>query len=297
MNYRHHYHAGNFADVLKHAVLVQLVRGLQRKEKGFLYVDTHAGRGRYDLLAAAQGETLARKAEWPDGIGRVWAEQRTRATSTALTELVEIVRDFDRAERAPGGEAGEASAPRHYPGSPRVVRALLRPQDRMALFEKHPEEVAALEAEFSHERRVSVQALDGYTGVRATLPPPERRALVLIDPPFEAQDEFARVVGALREGLRRMPAATFAVWYPLTERARVEAFLDELARLRPPPCGTVELTVAGPASALKMKGCGVAVVNPPWQVAETMDALAAELAGILAQEPGGDGGWRWIVPE
>lgn len=167
----------------------------------------------------------------------------------------------------------------------------------MVLCEKHPEEAAILRGDLGGAARTSVQAMDGYTGMRAMLPPPERRALVLIDPPFEEQGEFAAIVAALGEGLRRMPGATYAVWYPLTERARVDAFVAGLRELNPPPCCLVELSVAGPQAGLKMRGCGVAVINPPWGAAATLDALASELATLLAQAEGGTGGLTWVVPE
>lgn len=288
MNYRHHFHAGNFADVVKHALLVQLVRGLQRKEKGFLFLDTHAGRGRYDLSEAARGDSLERKPEHPDGIGRLW----TRADLPAeLADYVALVREFDRTL------GGTGEAPRFYPGSPRLVQALARTQDRLVLCEKHPEECEALQIEISRERRVSVQPLDGYTALRAMLPPPEKRALVLIDPPFEEQNEFARIVDGLRDGLRRLPGGTFAVWYPLTERARVETFFEELLSLDLPPTFAAEVTIAGEGAPIKMKGCGLLVVNPPWQIDRTLAPLLPKLAAWLAQSPGGAGRLHWLVPE
>ncbi len=291
MNYRHQYHAGNFADVVKHALLVPLFRGLQRKEKGLLHLDTHAGRGSYDLAAAARGDTLARRPEWPDGIGRL---QGRRAPAGWLEDYVRLVEDFDAARRTAGETEGGL---RHYPGSPALALALARPQDRLAFCERHPEEAAALAGEFEWCRRVSVHPMDGYAAVRAMLPPPEKRALVLIDPPYEDGDEHARVLTALGEGLRRLPGGTFAVWYPLTERARADAFLREFEALAPPPAWTVELTVAGPGSSLKMKGCGLLVVNPPWQLDREIEPVLPFLAEALAQEPGGAAGLRWIVPE
>lgn len=161
MNYRHHFHAGNFADVCKHVVLGRLVEAMARKEKGFLYLDTHAGRGRYDLTAAAQGDSLARMPEWPDGIGRILARSDA---PPAVQAYVAHVRDFDRQS----GHLGEGL--RFYPGSPWLVKAALRPQDRMVLCELHPAEKAALASEFSRVPRVSVLELDGYTAVRAQLP-------------------------------------------------------------------------------------------------------------------------------
>jgi 23S rRNA (adenine2030-N6)-methyltransferase len=288
MNYRHHFHAGNFADVCKHALLVQLVRGLQAKEKGFLFLDTHAGRGRYDLSAAARGDSLERKPEHPDGIGRLWHRGGLPA---ALTEYVALVLEFDQ-------QAGNSSAELHfYPGSPRLVQAIARAQDRLALCEKHPDEFAALRDEFTFASRASVHEIDGYTALRAMLPPLEKRALVLIDPPFEEQDEFARIVDGLRDGLRRLPGGTFAVWYPLTERARADAFLDELTALDLPPTFTAEVTIAGEDALFKMKGCGLAVLNPPWQIDRAIEPLLPVLAALLAQAPGGSGRLRWLVPE
>jgi len=288
MNYRHHFHAGNFADVCKHALLVQLVRGLQRKEKGFLFLDTHAGRGRYDLSVAERGDTLERKSEYPDGIGRLWGR---RDLPVALAEYVTLVCEFDQ-------QAGNSGpTPHFYPGSPRLVQAIARAQDRLALCEKHPEEFVALRDEFTFASRTSVQEIDGYTALRAMLPPLEKRALVLIDPPFEEQDEFAQIVAGLRDGLRRLPGGTFAVWYPLTERARVDAFLDELTMLDLPPTFTAEVTIAGEDTLLKMKGCGLAVLNPPWQIDRTVAPLLPLLAELLAQAPGGSGHLRWLVPE
>ncbi|MCX6956500.1 MAG: 23S rRNA (adenine(2030)-N(6))-methyltransferase RlmJ, partial [Verrucomicrobia bacterium] len=197
--------------------------------------------------------------------------------------------------RRAGAEAG--GAPKFYPGSPWFVRELARPQDRLALCEKQPDECAALKEECLFSARTTVQQTDGYVAVRAMLPPPERRALVLIDPPFEAQDEFAQVAGALREGLRRLPGGVFAVWYPLTERARVDDFFAELRLLRPPPTLAAELMIAGPFAPVKLKGCGLVVINPPWQFDREATPMLEYLGGVLAQSPGGGGRVTWIVPE
>lgn len=294
MNYRHQYHAGNFADVLKHAVLLHLLGALQAKDKGILYLDTHSGRGGYDLAAAASGQTRTREPEWPNGLGRLLA--RLDLPSPAA-DYVAAVREFDAAARSRAGD-GSMGAPRFYPGSPRLAQARLRAQDRAMFFERQPDEAAALVAEFDGLRRVSVQTLDGYTGVKAALPPPERRALVLIDPPFEAADEWARIVTALGDGLARLPGGTFAVWYPLTARAKVDAFYRQLLAIPAlPPCFTVELLIGGEAAGLKLWGCGVLVINPPWGSAKPLDALARWLAPVLAQAEGAAGGVHWLVPE
>jgi 23S rRNA (adenine2030-N6)-methyltransferase len=198
MNYRHHFHAGNFADVMKHALLVRLMAALQKKEKGFLYLDTHAGRGSYDLTAADKGDTLVRQPEYPAGIGRLWT--RTDLPES-LAGYVALVKQFDQ-ERGGNGEA-----PRFYPGSPWIARKLARPQDRLALCEKHPEEFELLDIALAREPKVSLQERDGYGALKAMLPPPEKRALVLMDPPFEAADEFARMVASVRDGRSGSPAA------------------------------------------------------------------------------------------
>jgi 23S rRNA (adenine2030-N6)-methyltransferase len=290
MNYRHRFHAGNFADVLKHALLVRLVRALQRKEKGILFLDTHAGRGRYDLAAAAAGDSLARRPEWPEGIGRLWPLTAAQIFA-GLADYVALVRECDRQS---GNLEG---APRFYPGSPCLLQSLARPVDRVVLCELHPAECAALRAGFAALPRVTVQAEDGYKALRALLPPPERRALVLIDPPFEAADEFARLAAALADGLRRFSSGTYAIWYPLTARAKVDAFLAAVRHLAPPPTLAVELEIAGADAAIKLKGCGLLVINPPWQFEREAGAIVQALAALLAQRPGGGGRVDWIVPE
>jgi len=288
MNYLHHYHAGNFADVWKHALLIPILRALQRKEKGLLFLDTHAGRGSYDLATATQGDSLERRAEFPDGIGRLW---RAESLLPSLADYVETVKRFDRSR----GNAEDA--PRFYPGSPRLAHLYLRPQDRLAACELHPTEFAALEDEFFREKGVSLHHLDGYTAVRAMLPPLEKRALVLIDPPFEQQDEFARILGALAESQRRLPSATVVVWYPLTQRARADEFLQEVRIARRAPAFTAEIWIAGEFSNLKMRGCGLLVVNPPWQIDRELEPIMQALLPILRQDPGAGVNLQWLVEE
>ncbi|HUR60609.1 MAG TPA: 23S rRNA (adenine(2030)-N(6))-methyltransferase RlmJ [Opitutaceae bacterium] len=288
MNYRHHFHAGNFADVMKHVLLLQLMRALQAKEKGFLHLDTHAGRGRYDLAAAATGDSLARKPEWPDGIGRLWG--RTDLPP-AIAEYVGLVREFDRRAGHDGTQV------QSYPGSPWIARLAARQQDRLVLCEKHPEECAALRGEFARSDGVTVQETDGYVAIRASLPPPERRALILIDPPFEAQDEFAQMTTALAQGLQRFASGVFALWYPLTERARLEDFFRALRDLKPPPMLVAELLIAGEDAPLKMKGCGLVVLNPPWQFDREAAGPLRFLAEALQQAPGARGRVEWLVAE
>jgi 23S rRNA (adenine2030-N6)-methyltransferase len=296
VNYRHQFHAGNFADVLKHAVLLHLLRALQAKEKGLLYLDTHAGRGGYDLSAASIGTKLARAPEWPLGVGRLLGRSDL---PPELADYLEAVQTFDRSTRSDNLLAGSSEQPpRFYPGSPWLAAAHLRPQDRAILCERQPDEAAALAGEFTGRRRISVQKIDGYTAVRATLPPPERRALVLIDPPFESGDEWNSILSVIEAGLARLPSGTFVVWYPLTARARVDVFYRQLLAFRDlPPCYTVELLIGGEDAGLKLWGCGLLVINPPWGSARPLDNLAKWLAPALAQGPGATGGVHWLVPE
>ncbi len=288
MNYRHHYHAGNYADVFKHVLLLQLIRAMQRKEKGFLYLDTHAGRGGYDLsLPVVLPDGRSREPEYPAGIGRLWG---AAALPPVLSDYLALVRRFNDRHGATGPEL------KFYPGSPWIAKLLLRPQDRMVLCELREEDAEALDFEFARESRVTVQVLDGYTGLKAALPPPEKRALVLIDPPFESKDEFADVQRGVTEALRRLPAAVVAIWYPITERARTEAFHQALLGLATPAL-YAELNIAGDSASLRMKGCGLLVLNPPWQIDAEIRGVLPALGQLLKVDSGASTPSGWLVPE
>jgi 23S rRNA (adenine2030-N6)-methyltransferase len=287
MNYRHQFHAGNFADVLKHVLLVELVRALQRKEKGFVFLDTHAGRGRYDLAAASAGDSLVRQPEWPEGIGRLW---NATGLPEAVTSYLAMVRAHDQSRGSLSG------APRFYPGSPLLVAAMARPVDRLVLCELNAAECDALRAVMAPTRRCEVRRADGYEELAAVLPPLERRALVLIDPPYEVQDEFARAFAAMKEGLRRLAGGVFALWYPLTGRARADDILGAMREFSPAPVLAVELNVAAVGAGPRLSGCGLAVVNPPWRFDAAAREAAGMLAPLLAQGPGGGGRVEWVVP-
>jgi 23S rRNA (adenine2030-N6)-methyltransferase len=288
MNYRHHFHAGNFADVMKHVLVVRLLRELQKKERGILFLDTHAGRASHDLERAATGDWLAREPEWPDGVGRLWSEPEEEMPA-ALQDYLRIVREFDR--RA--GNLGRT--PRFYPGSPSLACRLARPIDRLVFCERQPAEFAALRREAGSRPRVSLHEQDGYDAIRAMLPPPERRALVLIDPPFEAQDEFERIAAALEAGLQRFRSGVFAIWHPVTVRARAAGFLAAVAALNPPSALAIELGVAGDTSAPGLKACGLLMINPPWRFDAAARAIVEYLARVLAREPGGGSRVEWLV--
>jgi 23S rRNA (adenine2030-N6)-methyltransferase len=278
MNYRHAFHAGNFADVLKHAVLVLLLKALARKDAPFCYLDTHAGAGRYDLL----GEAAQKTGEYRDGIARLW-------NSPPLSGL----EDYLAAVRA----MNPAGTLRYYPGSPAIARRLLRPRDRMVLVEQHPEEYERLKAEFADDRRVAVQRQDGYAALKALLPPPEKRGLVLIDPPYESADEYAQAAEGLRVAHARWSSGVLAVWYPVKERAPVQGFHRKLAASGIRKILAVELRPYPADSAFRLNGCGMLIVNPPWRTDETLTGLLARLLEVLRQHPSGRADVFWLVPE
>jgi 23S rRNA (adenine2030-N6)-methyltransferase len=288
MNYRHAFHAGNFADVVKHVVLGSLVAAMQRKDKPFLYLDTHAGRGRYDLAAAARGDSLARAPEWPDGIGRLW----DRADFPApVARYVDTVRAFNRRNGAGDG------ALRFYPGSPVFAAEWLRDTDRIAATEALGEECTALRRELGARPRTVVKMQDGYEALRAFLPPPERRALVLVDPPFEAMDEFDRVELGLREALSRLAAAVVCVWYPLTVRSPAGGFIASVRTARLAPTLNITFPVHVEELPGRLNGCGILILNPPWQIEGEIGTALGCLHPQLAREPGARAGIEWIVPE
>lgn len=289
MNYRHVYHAGNYADVFKHVLLLQLVRAMQKKEKGFLYLDTHAGRGGYDLSATTiLPDGRERLPEWPAGVGRLWAEKNSQPL---FADYLAAIRAYNARQGAPLSEL------QHYPGSPWIAQTLLRLQDRAALCELREDDADALEQDFSRQPNVSVHPMDGYTALKAMLPPREKRALILIDPPFESIGEFSDILGGLREALKRFPSGVYALWYPITERSRSEWFQQDLLALGLPPTLVAELQIAGDAAEVRMKGCGLLVINPPWQIEQEIRAALPILMDLLKLDAGATTRIRWLVPE
>ena len=262
MNYRHGYHAGNFADVLKHVALCELLRLLTAKDKKLFVLDTHAGAGGYDLSA-----DLARRAK-EAGVGIVRLAGTRAGMPPAVERYLAAVLAYDR-------KFGAGGALRHYPGSPRLIRPMLRPGDRFVACELHPQEALALKREFAGDRAVDIRQADGYKDLKALLPPPERRGLVLIDPPFEAIDEFERVSRALRQGLRRFATGCYTVWYPIKDEA-ANLFVRDLAAYRPL---RLELRL-GDADSGRLAACGLAVINPPWRFE---DAMREALPWIVRQ--------------
>ena len=266
MNYRHAFHAGNHADVLKHVVLLALLEALERKATPYFVLDTHAGRGRYLL----QGEQAAKTGEAQTGIFRLFV----------LHGLPALLQRYLKRIQA-DNPVGALIA---YPGSPLITAQILRADDRLVACELQPEEAHALSALFDHDRRVTVRQCDGYAAIKAMLPPKERRGLVLIDPPYEAQDEeFAVILAALKEGLARWPTGSYAIWYPIKQRRTLNAFFRKVQNL---PCKSVlqiELLIHPDDTPLRLNGSGMLIINPPWQLDTELAPVLPVLARLLGE--------------
>jgi 23S rRNA (adenine2030-N6)-methyltransferase len=266
VNYRHAFHAGNFADCMKHALLVWLLRALRRKETPFGVLDTHAGAGGYDLSAPE----AARTGEWRGGIGRL-----LHITEGPLADYAALAR--------------AAGAPSRYPGSPVLVRALLRPQDRLICVELHPEDHVALRARFRGDGQVAVHRRDAWEALRALTPLPEHRGLVFLDPPFEKEGEFDRLAAGLAEANRRFRAGVLAAWYVIKHRAPVRAFH---AAVQAGPLRDVlaaELLLRAPTDPARLNGCGLLVANAPFRFGDEAGAILAELLHHLGSREPGEG--------
>jgi 23S rRNA (adenine2030-N6)-methyltransferase len=277
--YRHLFHAGNFADVFKHALLTRLLLALTRKDKPLCYIDTHAGTGLYDLT-----HPWARKnAEYRDGIERVWTR---RDAPAALAPYLAAVRAAN-----PGGRL------RAYPGSPRIACELLRPADRAVLCELNKDDCAQLKALFASDARVGVHQLDGYLALKAFLPPPERRGLVLVDSSFDQAGEFTRLVEGLGIGHARWDTGTFALWYPLMEPPVMHAFERRVIATGIRKILQLEFAVLPDRWTASLRGSGLLVVNPAFGFEHEARPLLEWLWGALAPEGEGGVRVRWLVPE
>jgi 23S rRNA (adenine2030-N6)-methyltransferase len=274
MNYRHSYHAGNFADVLKHVILARIVTYMKRKPQPFRVIDTHAGAGRYDLLGAAAEKT----GEWRDGIGRLVDATPPPEIADLLAPYLDAVRNIN--------EAGcRENALNFYPGSPLLAHYLMRGCDTLVANELHPEDGAFLKEELKGVRHAKVMSLDGWTAVKALLPPPERRGVVLIDPPFEESSEFKRLEVAIGQGLKRFAQGVFVIWYPVKDGGAADGFVSEVQQFAKPTVD-VRLAVCKAFRGLGLTQTGVMVINPPYQLAGEMKTILPWLADRLAQDAG-----------
>ncbi|NAW56656.1 MULTISPECIES: 23S rRNA (adenine(2030)-N(6))-methyltransferase RlmJ [unclassified Vibrio] len=278
LSYRHSFHAGNHADVVKHIVQSLILNALKQKEKPFVYHDTHSGVGRYDLTH----EWAEKTGEYKQGIARVWQQQDI---PQEIQSYLDAIRQLNNGDTL-----------RYYPGSPRVARAHLRTHDRMVLTELHPSDYPLLEQEFHRDRQVSIYKEDGFSRLKASLPPKERRGLVLIDPPYEMAREYRDVVQAIYHSYKRWATGIYAIWYPVVNRCDIEDMIEGLQGLGIRKILQIELGVAPDTNEHGMTASGMIVINPPWKLESQMNEILPFLKEAIAPATG-HYKVEWIVPE
>ncbi|MCL7771500.1 23S rRNA (adenine(2030)-N(6))-methyltransferase RlmJ [Pasteurella multocida] len=280
LSYRHSFHAGNHADVLKHLVLMLIIENLQQKEKGFYYLDTHAGVGRYRLFS----EEAEKTAEFEQGIARLWQRDDLPEEVVRYIKLIKQVNY--------GGKAL-----RYYAGSPLIAAKMLRPQDRALLTELHPSDYPLLRNNFKEFDNVTTKRDNGFQQLKATLPPKERRGLVLIDPPYELKEDYDLVVNAIEEGYKRFATGIYAIWYPVVLRQQTKRILKGLEKTGIRKILQIELAVRPDSDQRGMTASGMIVINPPWTLTQQMQNILPYLTNVLVPE--GTGSWtvKWITPE
>ncbi|AIU86776.1 MULTISPECIES: 23S rRNA (adenine(2030)-N(6))-methyltransferase RlmJ [Pectobacterium] len=279
LSYRHSFHAGNHADVLKHTVQSLIITALKEKEKPFLYLDTHAGAGRYQL----SGEHAERTGEYLDGIAKIWQRDDIPAE---LEPYMQAVHTYNHNGRL-----------RYYPGSPLIARQLLREQDKLHLTELHPSDFPLLRNEFQKDSRTKVLRDDGYQQLKSQLPPLSRRGFVLIDPPYELKTDYQAVVKGIQEGHKRFGTGVFALWYPVVLRQHIKRMLKELEATGIRNILQIELAVRPDSDRYGMTASGMIVINPPWKLAAQMKSVLPWLHSVLVPEGTGHTLVEQIVPE
>jgi 23S rRNA (adenine2030-N6)-methyltransferase len=280
VNYRHAYHAGNFADVVKHVVLSRLVEYLKQKDKAFRVIDTHAGIGRYDLSSTEAQKT----GEWRGGIGRLVDAALDPPAAALLAPYLEAVRSLN-----PQGGV------KKYPGSPLIVRHLMRKQDRLSAIELHRQDAGKLRTLFQGDFQTRVIELDGWLALGAHLPPKEKRGLVLVDPPFEEQGEFDRLVDGLRKAHKRWPGGIYALWYPVKDRKAVAAFRKALVQSGVPKLLDIGFEIRPPSAEPSLDGSGMVVVNPPFTLEGELRRLLPALHKLLVVEKPSHWTLEWLA--
>jgi 23S rRNA (adenine2030-N6)-methyltransferase len=269
MNYRHAFHAGNFADVVKHAVLCRLLIHLTTKEKPFRVIETHAGAGLYDLA----GEAASRTQEWRGGIGRLLERPLPGEAARLLEPYLAQVQTENK-----------TGAVDRYPGSPLIARAFCREDDRMVFCERHAEEYAALQHSLGDDPRAKAVEIDGWTALKAYLPPKERRGLILVDPPFEEPGEFERLREGLAEGIRRWSSGIFVLWYPIKNEHEVRQFERRITALEIAKILRIEFAIDKPQVEGPLVACGMIVVNPPWTLEKELKVILPALSERLGRD-------------
>jgi 23S rRNA (adenine2030-N6)-methyltransferase len=279
LSYRHSFHAGNFADVLKHTVQSLIIEALKQKPKPFVYFDTHSAAGRYDLSDDKSEKT----GEFKQGIARLWARDDIPDLMQPYLDTVEALN--------PDGEL------RFYPGSPMVAKQLMGRENRLELTELHPTDIELLKQEFAGDRKVRIQQVDGYKGLKGGLPPAQRRALVLIDPPYELKTEHDDAIKGIVESHKRFATGIYALWYPLVSRAQVKRFCEKFASQDIRNILRIEMCVKGDTEGFGMTGSGMIVVNPPWKLEQQMKELLPWLTTQLKQDDQAQFTIEWLVEE
>jgi 23S rRNA (adenine2030-N6)-methyltransferase len=282
MNYRHAFHAGNFADVVKHAVFTRVLVHLRDKPAAFRVIDTHAGAGSYDLA----GSEAIRTGEWRDGIGRLAIATLPAPAEPLLRPYLDAVALLN--------PSGRLAA---YPGSPALARALLRRQDRLVACELEPQAAAALARELRRDPRAKAVTIDGWTALTAYVPPNERRGVVLIDPPFEQDNDFTQLARGLAAAHRKWPTGIYLLWYPIKDAAAVNGLVRRIIRLRIAKTLRAELFVAPESSAPALRGSGLILVNPPWKLRDELEILLPALSAILARATTVPPTLQWLTGE
>ena len=279
LSYRHSFHAGNHADVLKHTVQSLIIESLKEKEKPFLYLDTHAGAGRYQL----SGEHAERTGEYLEGIARIW--QRDDIPEE-LAAYMSVVGHFNRNENL-----------RYYPGSPLIARQLLREEDKLQLTELHPSDFPLLRSEFQKDDRTRVSRADGYQQLKAQLPPLSRRGFILMDPPYELKTDYQDVVKGIQEGYKRFATGTYALWYPVVMRQQIKKMLRDLEATGIRRILQIERGVRPDSDQRGMTASGMIVINPPWKLEQQMKNVLPWLLKVLVPSGTGHTTVKWVVPE
>lgn len=279
LSYRHSFHAGNHADVLKHTVQSLIIESLKEKDKPFLYLDTHAGAGRYQL----SGEHAERTGEYLEGIARIWAQESVPEELKTYLEAVSALN--------PRGDL------RFYPGSPLIAAHLLRDHDKLNISELHPSDFPLLRNEFSRDNRARVVREDGYQQLKSQLPPLSRRGFVLIDPPYELKSDYQAVVKGIQEGHRRFATGTYAVWYPVVLRQQIKRMVKDFQATGIRKILQIELAVRPDSDQRGMTASGMIVINPPWKLESQIKSVLPWLHKVLVPEGTGHTLVDWITPE
>ncbi|MCF1265559.1 23S rRNA (adenine(2030)-N(6))-methyltransferase RlmJ [Morganella morganii] len=279
LSYRHSFHAGNHADVLKHTVQSLIIESLKEKDKPFLYLDTHAGAGRYQL----SGEHAERTGEYLEGIARIWAQESVPEELKTYLEAVSALN--------PRGDL------RFYPGSPLIAAHLLRDHDKLNISELHPSDFPLLRNEFSRDNRARVVREDGYQQLKSQLPPLSRRGFVLIDPPYELKSDYQAVVKGIQEGHRRFATGTYAVWYPVVLRQQIKRMVKDFQATGIRKILQIELAIRPDSDQRGMTASGMIVINPPWKLESQMKSVLPWLHKVLVPEGTGHTLVEWITPE